>query len=226
MDRKKVVEWVQKLMAKAADPAATEEERDAFQKKAEEFMVRYKVSMMEATTPEEIKNHEMIREDVKFVVPGRANWGYHLAWAIGPVFECEAIRTTGTKRMSFFGYPEDVETCVHFYRTFQMQIIFAVDATGYETVKERNSYAWGMVERIAVRMRETYVRVKEIVPAETKELIVLKEKEVRKYAEAHFGKIGKSNLKNTVDETAFINGFKDGGHLDIVDHRKKKVEEN
>ena len=224
MEREKVVKWVQKLMTKAADPASTEAEKDAIQRKVEDLMAKYKVTMMEATTPEEIKNHDMMREDVKFVVPGRANWGFHLAWAVGPIFECEAIRTTGTKKVSFFGFPDDVATCVAFYRTFQMQICFAVDATGYTTVKQTNSYAWGMVERIKERMDNAYKRVKEIVPVETKDLIVLKEQEVRKFTETHFGKINKSNLKNTIDQRAFVNGYKDGVHLDISHKGRKKVE--
>ena len=225
MDRDKVVEWVQKLMAKALDPTGTEEERDAFQRKAEEFMARYKVSMMEATTPDEIKDHDMLREDVDFAVPGRTSWGFHLAWAIAPVFECKAVRTSGTKTMSFFGFPEDVKTCVYFFRTFQMQIIFAVDETGYTTVKQKNSYAWGMVARISKRMTQAYERVKEIVPAETKDLIVLKEKEVSKFTESVFGKVGKGRASTAqIDSEAYLNGYNDGANVDISHRGRRKVE--
>ena len=227
MERSKIVEWVQKLMTKAADPASTEAERDSIQHKTEELMAKYKVTMMEATTPEKIKNHDMIKEDVKFVVPGRARWGLALASAIAPVFETDVIQHGSSKRLTFLGYPEDVETCTYFYRTFQMQIIFAVDATGYTTVKQKESYAQGMVSRIYKRMRETYTRVREIVPAETKELMVLKEKEVRKYTEEVFGKIGKGyTSKAKLDREAFMNGYNDGGKLDISHQGRRKVEKN
>ncbi len=225
MDRSKVVEWVQKLMTKAADPAATEAERDAVQRKTEQLMAKYKVTMMEATTPEKIKNHDMVQDSVKFVVPGRTNWGYRLAFAIAPIFECSALRTIGVKRMTFFGYPEDVETCIYFYRTFQMQIIFAVDATDYTTGKQKNSYAAGMVKRIAERMIRAYVRVREIVPVETKDLIVLKEKEVRKYMESVTPDIRKTKSTAKIDEEAYLNGYHDGRNVDISHQGRRKVDE-
>jgi hypothetical protein len=225
MERAKIVEWVQKLMTKAADPAATEAERDSIQAKTEQLMAKYKVSMMEATTPEKIKNHKMTREDVKFVVPGRSFWGFSLAASIAPIFECDVVRTSGTKKMSFLGYPEDVLTCVHFFRTFQMQIIFAVDATDYTTIKEKSSYAWGMVKRITERMNRAYERVKEIIPVETKALIVLKEEEVEKFTESLFGKISKgAKSKAKVDADAFHNGYNDGANVNISHRGRRKVE--
>lgn len=225
MEREKIVEWVQMLMNKAADPASTEPERDSIQAKVEELMAKYKVSMMEATTPEKIKDHDMLREDVKFVVPGRAFWGFTLAASIAPVFECDVIRHGKSNKMTFLGYPEDVNTCVYFFRTFQMQIIFAVDETGYTTVKQKNSYAWGMVARISKRMTQAYERVKEIVPAETKDLIVLKEKEVSKFTESVFGKVGKGRASTAqIDSEAYLNGYNDGANVDISHRGRRKVE--
>ena len=225
MDRAKAIEWVQKLLNKAMDPAATDGERDALQRKAEEFMARYKISEMEAVTPDEIKGHEMLREDVKFVVPGRTRWGYDLAWGLAPVFECQSVRWSGTKKLSFFGFPEDVKTCVYFYRTLQMQIVFAVDATGYTTVKEKNSYAFGMVARVVDRLRKTYAVVKEIVPPETKELMIVKDDAVNDFVEDSIGKVGQSNLKNDLDAGAFRKGINDGARLDIARHDRGKVDE-
>jgi len=221
MEREKVVEWVQKLMTKAADPAATESERDSIQKKVTELMAKYKVTIMEATTPDEIKDHEMLREDVNFAVPGRTSWGYHLAWAIAPVFECKAVRISGSKTMSFFGFPEDVETSVYFFRTLQMQIIFAIDATGYNTVKQKNSCAEGMVLRIRERMLATYERVKEIVPVQTKALMVVKEDAVDKFRKSHFPKLRKNNLKSQIDGRAFNQGYHDGANLNITNNKKQ-----
>lgn len=223
MERDKVVEWVQKLMTKAADPGATEGERDAAQQKATEFMVKYKVSMMEATTADEIKGHDMLREDINFAVPGRTSWGYHLAWAIAPVFECKALRLSGTKTMAFFGFPEDVKTSVYFYRTLQMQIIFAVDATSYDTVKTKNSYAEGMVDRIRERLAAAYKRMEEIVPATTMELMVVKKGAVKKFRESHFPKIKKNTLRPQIDPRAYTRGYYDGSKLDIANNAKKKV---
>ncbi len=224
MEREKVVEWVQKLMTKAADPASTEAERDSIQRKVEDLMAKYKVTMMEATTADEIMGHDMLREDVQFAVPGKSSWGYFLAWAIAPVFEAKAVRISGTKTMCFIGFPDDVETCVYFFRTLQMQIIFAVDATGYDTVKKKNSYAAGMVERIRERMTSAYERVKEIVPVETKELMVIKEDSVKEFAESEFNKITNHNLNPKIDQRAFVNGYHDGDKLDIT-HNRKKVQE-
>ena len=226
MERSKIVQWVQKLMTKAADPASTESEIDAIQEKVEQLMVKYKVSMMEATTPEKIKNHRMTKEQVKFVVPGRAFWGFSLAVGISIVFECDVIRHGTSNKMTYLGYPEDVETCVYFYRTFQMQIIFAVDATGYRTIKEKNSYAWGMTDRITKRMYQAYKKVSEALPVETKDLIVLKEKQIAEFTKSVFGNISKGRKsKATIDKQAFQNGYNDGGRVDISHQGRRKVDE-
>ena len=225
MEREKVVEWVKKLMDKAADPATTEGERDAVQRKVEEFMARYKVTTMEATTPDEIKDHEMIQEDIKFAVPGKSNWGFMLAAGIAHVFECDCIRTRGTQKiMHFLGFPDDVETCLYFFRVFQMQVIFAIDGIGYDTVNKKNSYAKGMTTRIYERMVDTYERVKEIVPAETKALMVVKKGAVEKFRKQQFPKTSKSTLKDSIDHQAFIRGYKDGEGVSIADNSKKQVE--
>jgi hypothetical protein len=225
MERTKIVEWVQKLMTKAADPAATEAERDSIQAKTEQLMAKYKVSMMEATTPDEIKDHPMTKENVKFVVPGRSFWGFSLAASIAPIFECDVIRHGKSNRMTYLGYPEDVETCVYFFRTFQMQIILAVDETDYNTVKQKSSYAWGMTSRISERMKQAYERVKEIIPVETKALIVLKEKEVDKFTASLFGKIGKGRRSEAkIDRGAYENGYYDGRNVDISHRGRRKVE--
>jgi hypothetical protein len=160
-------------------------------------------------------------------VPGRARWGFGLAGAIAPIFECDVVKHGNTKKMTFLGFPEDVQTCVYFFRTFQMQIIFAVEETNYTTTKQQDSYARGMVKRISERMKQTYERVKEIIPVETKALIVLKEKEVSKFTKSQFGKLKDTPAsKAKLDREAFLNGYYDGSKVDISHKGRRKVEEN
>ena len=224
MDRKKVVEWVQKLMTKAADPASTEEERDAIQKKVVEFMTVYKITEMEATTPEEIAGHDMVRENVKFFRnQGKATWGYTLAWGIGPIFDCRVTRSfvDGERVMSFVGYPEDVATCAYFFRVLQLQIVGACDTAGYRKLQDKYDYAFGMAQRIKERMAEAYKRVREQVPVATKALMVLKDGAVEKYNKTVFPRTHSAKLRIPLDtSSAYVKGYVDGAHVNI-DHKAR-----
>jgi hypothetical protein len=82
-----------------------------------------------------------------------------------------------------------------------------------------------MARRISERMEQTYQRVKEIVPVETKALIVLKEEEVSKFTKSVFGKINKGRKsKIKIDKQAFMYGYADGVNVDISHRGRRKVE--
>jgi len=225
MNREKVVDWVQKLMAKAMDPNISEEEKDVFQEKVAQLMAKYKVSEMEATTPEEIKDHEMLTEEIKFYQgKGRMTWGYYLAWGIAPVFDCKAVKeNSSSSKMFFFGFPEDVGTVAFFFRYFQLQIIQFADKSGLGTVKEKNSYAHGMSSKIVKRVTEAYKRAKEIIPSNCRDLIVIKEGAVEKYVDKEIGKTIPSRIRPSIDAHAWGKGYKDGDRVDIVNSNINKL---
>jgi len=222
MDREKVIDWIQKLMTKAMDPGSTPAEQAALQEKVAHLMAKYKISEMEAVTPEEIKDHEMIREEARFYQGNQRgmNWGNYLAGGIAPIFECKSLRMTGTNRIMFFGYPQDVATVTFLFRHFQLQIVEFADRTNYTTVKDKNSYAHGMVLRITERVGAAYKRAKEIVPSSCRDLIVLKEGAVLSFRDKELAEMGmrlagKSNHRPQMNGNAYTQGYVDGQRVDI-----------
>ena len=216
MEREKVVEWIQKLATKSMDPGVSPAEGAALQEKVAQLMAKYKISEMEATSEKEIEDHEMIQEEIKFAQSGRMTWGYMLAWGIAPVFECKAIRKHNSQVMMFFGYPDDVETVAFFFRYFQMQIIHFADESGYKTVRDKNSYAQGMVKKLVHRVFSAYQRAKEIVPSDCRALMVVKQGAVQKFVDKKIGRTVKSNLKHNIHSRAYTKGYVDGDKVNIV----------
>ena len=216
MDREKIVGWIQKLATKAMDPAVSPQEAESLQEKVAQLMAKYKISEMEATTPEEIEDHEMMREEIKFAQSGRMTWGYYLAWGIAPVFECEAVRKHNSQVMIFFGFPEDVKTVAFFFRFFQIQIIQFADKSEYTTVKDKNSYAQGMTKRLIYRISEAYRRAKEIVPSECLDLMVIKDAVVKRYREGEIGKTTNSKMRQNLNGSAYTKGYVDGDRVNIA----------
>ena len=216
MDREKIVGWIQKLMAKAIDPASSPAETNSLQEKVAQLMAKYKISEMEAVTPEEIQDHEMIREDVPFAQTGNMNWGFALAWGIAPTFDCEAIKSGSTKKMMFFGFPDDVETVVFFFRFFQLQIIHWADNSGFRTVKDKNSYAHGMVRKLNWRVGQVYKKAKDIIPSDCRDLIIVKEQAVERFRKREIGGVRTSKPFNNFNEKAYRKGYVDGDKVDII----------
>ncbi len=216
MDREKVIGWIQKLATKAMDPACAPAEAESLQEKVAQLMAKYKISEMEATTPEEIEDHDMMREEIKFAQSGRMTWGYYLAWGIAPVFECEAIRKHKSQTMMFFGFPEDVKTVAFFFRFFQIQIIEFADRSKYTHVRDKNSYAQGMAKKLITRVAMAYKRAKEIVPSECRDLILVKEDAVKRYRQSEIGRTVNSRMRSNMNGSAYAHGYFDGDKVDIV----------
>jgi hypothetical protein len=223
MDREKIVGWIQKLMNKAMDPASSPGETESLQEKVAQLMAKYKISEMEATTPEEIEDHEMMREEIKFAQKGRMTWGFYLAWGIAPIFECEAVKAGGTQKMMFFGFPDDVATVAFFFRWFQLQIIGFADESSYRTVKDKNSYAHGMVRKITARVSAAYKRAKEIVPSECRDLILVKEGAVENFRKREIGGVVSPRKRLNVNHKAYQKGYVDGDRVDIVNPHTDKL---
>jgi len=106
----------------------------------------------------------------------------------------------------------------------QIEISQRTRRQNYSTVKERNSYAFGMANRVYLRMKDVYDRVKEIVPSECRDLIVLKDTAIDAKIKNTIGKIRNSTSQMKEDPNAFRAGYKDGEGLDIGDHSKRKVD--
>jgi len=223
MDREKIVEWIQKLMNKAADPASSPAETNSLQEKVSQLMAKYKISEMEAVTPEEIQDHEMVREDIPFAQTGNMNWGFTLAWGIAPIFDCQAIKSGATKKMMFFGFPDDVETVAFFFRFFQLQIIDWADNSGYRTVKDKNSYAHGMVKKINWRVGQVYKKAKEIIPSDCRALIIVKEQAVEQFRKKEIGGVRHAKAFNNFNQKAWGKGYVDGDRVDIINPNLNKL---
>ena len=150
-------------------------------------------------------------------------WGYYLAWGIAPIFECEAIKEGGSQKMMFFGFPDDVATVAFFFRWFQLQIIDFADKSKFRTVKDKNSYAHGMVRKITSQVSAAYTRAKEIVPSDCRALMIVKEQAVEKFRKREIGGVRTSNRNLNLNHAAYGDGYADGDRVDIVNPHTNKL---
>ena len=221
--RMKMVDIIRKLMLKAMDNSTTKAESNTFKEKAADLMAKYQISMSETTIKEDVVEDGVDSNTVDAVTEGRMRWAFYLAQFIAGIFECKALRHTGTHTLRFFGFPDDLKTTTYFFNYLQIEISQRTRRQNWSTKKEEDSYAFGMSQRVYLRMMEVYERVQEIIPSECRDLIVLKDKAVDSKIKSTFGKVRNSKTTAKDDPTAYRAGYKDGANIDIGDHSKRKV---
>jgi hypothetical protein len=134
-EKAKVVEKVQKLLAKANDKAVTEQEAQAFMLKAQELMAKYDVDVTMAR--EEVPTiYEMSVETFR-----NFNYRIPLAQIIAENFKCE-IFLRGTT-ICFAGYKMDVEVAVQVFE-YAYKIIAAFGTREYNKAKKAGKNTEGV----------------------------------------------------------------------------------
>lgn len=225
MEKEKVMSWVQKLLTKSMHPGTPRHEMLACENKAAELMARYKISATQAMQTDESSDplHGIEREDINFIVGGRTDWGYFLASAIASSFDCKTMALKYKQSVCFIGYTDDVDTCKWFFNYLQIEIYLWAEKHS-TVVKERNSYAHGMVRTIGMRLRELYKKVEEIIPSDCKALVVVKKEKVSKFLRKEFPS-SRPMRQNKSNFNSFSQGMKDGKNLDLSNGNRARVGE-
>jgi len=188
--REKVVSRLLKLQALAENPGATEAERDTATMRLGEIMFKYGISDRDLSSTEAV-DAAMAKEDVPYMGNGnrRALWEVRMGNRLARVFDCAAVsdwKNDGSPFLCIMGMKDDVEIASYFFK-FLRRTVYA-SAQQYSTkVSARNTYAFGMVERLDERLKEAY-KYRDVVAEESDcmDLVHVKKGAVKEYKENEF----------------------------------------
>ena len=225
MEKEKVMSWVQKLLTKSMHPNTPRHEVAACEAKAAQLMAKYKISAIQASQSQESSNPlaGIDRQEVDFLVGGRTDWGYWLANAISKAFDCQIVALKEQQKICFIGYTDDIDTCIWFFNYLQIEIYLWTEKHS-TLVKERNSYAHGMVNTVGLRLRELYKKVEEIIPSDCRELVIVKKDKVNQFVNQQFPHTGHMR-QNKGSRDSFGQGLKDGKSLNLSNGNRQRVGE-
>jgi len=212
----KVVEKIQKLLA--LSESSNEHEAQASLLKAQELLVKHKLSLREV---KDFKVYNSaIKEKISAVSFTKAKWKANLAKLIADNFGCyHYFKSRRSHTITFFGREEDITVC-------NIVLEYAVDCIsssvrrlryqylkeGYTTRGLENDYALGFIGGLSKKFEEQKRANQEWG------LVLVKDKEV---VEAHsnikFKRTINTNTRYNGYTEVFANGYKDGEKFSISD---------
>lgn len=199
MNKEKLMEKVQKLLALAGNNPSQEEANAAYLK-AQKLIAQYNLDMTQVG--------EEVDKIVTKLATHRGNCGYRtkLAVVLAENFRCQAMMHGNT--VMFIGYEADVEICtdvfnhaysVIYYKTNKLE---AEARANFGTAKGvTNSYAYGFIQG-----------VKEVLDEQCTALMIVVPEEVKDYVNNRSSKKPyKGGMRDTgFNSKAYASGFADG----------------
>jgi hypothetical protein len=224
MDKQKIMTTIGKCLSLAADPAATEAERDTANRKAEILMKKWGIERFEAKTESDVMNEDVNRSVDDMWHPG-SFWELSLAGGISRAFGCECIKIgsfDGSATIEFFGLKDDLEMVEYFWGYLRRTVtLFVDDDKSYASSKKSiDSYAFGLTSKIVSRLDELYKNMYNSMTSDSKELIVVKDALVRKAFETAYPNCGTAKQPD-YDVEAYMRGIRDADDIDLQSNRSQ-----
>ena len=222
-DREKAMETILKCMRLAADPGATEGERDVAQRKAEQVMAKWQIASLELRMKQDAgkpkSGTERVKENFESLFDPAADWEMMLANGIAKTFNSKVIVIDGRSRLHFFGSKDDLEVIDFFFNKLRLEIDSWAEDAYPKGIRDRRSYAYGMTSRVNSRMDELYKVVQAQMPNDCKELILVDKALVAQKVNEVYRSLG--NLKHrNVRNDAYHRGYNDGSQLNLSSNRR------
>lgn len=223
-DREKAMETILKCMRLAADPGATEGERNVAQRKAEQVMARWQIASMELRMKQDAgkgqpRTTANVKEGFETCFDPSADWEGVLASSIASTFNSRVILIDGRTRIHFFGSKSDLEIIDFFFSKLRIEIDSWAEDAYPRGVRDRRSYAYGMTSRVAQRMDELYKEVQRQMPNDCRELIVIDKALVTQKVNEVYRRLGTAK-RRSVRNDAYARGYSDGNNLNLSSNRK------
>jgi hypothetical protein len=149
-------------------------------------------------------------------------WQLHLGAAIAGVFDCRTIvrkkhdmkwddangrvdtAPTGWDT-EFIGFKDDVIMAVHFY-IYLRRTIGRKTETDPRAGRNKKAFAMGMIAALRNRLELMFTVADEQLPAETKDLMVVKVNQVEKFMEKEYPRLRNMTDKSALDPNAYHAG--------------------
>jgi len=223
-DREKAMETILKCMRLAADPGATEGERDVAQRKAEQVMAKWQISSLEMRFKSESgkpKSTDQVKENIESVFDTKADWEWRLASGIAHTFNSEIIIVTGVG-IQFFGHEQDLEIVDYFFSKLRLEIdSWAEDAYPLKRdIEMRRSYGLGMTRRVTERLKEMYEFVRNQMTNDCKDLVLISNALIKQRINELYPKTHKVKPRS-VQERAYAQGYMDGNNLNLESNHSR-----
>lgn len=231
MTRDEVLSKVTKLFELSKSP--NENEAALAASKARELLSRYNLCMADLPSDDMKRSLDVTETSVETGKLLR-NWVKGLLIHVAEGFDCSHIirRRTGCNPvLSFIGTETDarVAACTFEFLCRELNRMadsalprLSRDARGWNTGSLRFSYLEGGVKRIGERFREQTRKVKEVERRTCTDLVLAKERLIRKYMNSTFSNIRKEyGRARTVSSLAFEKGYMDADRVEL--HPRDKV---
>lgn len=157
------LDTIRKLLAKAENPAATEHERDAFNKKAFELMARYGID--QALLAEDAPGRDQVDNRFIDIDQPYALEKSGLLWAVASALRCKGVRHPGRAHQKFhlFGMASDLDRVELLYTSLLVQVSHGLAVTrpehpGESVAAYRRSWVAGFSLAVGSRLREAEAR--------------------------------------------------------------------
>lgn len=225
MTREEVLSKVRKLFELSKSP--NENEAALAASKARELLSRYNLCMADLPD-DDMKSALDVTE--AWVETGKLlrNWVKGLLIHVAEGFDCRHIirrRTGCSPVLSFIGTEADaaVAACTFQFLCRELNRMadcalprLSREARGWNTGALRFAYLEGGVKRIGERFREQTRDVREAEMKTCKDLVLAKDRMIRKYMNATFTSIRKEyGRRRTVSSVAFEKGYKDADRVEL-----------
>jgi hypothetical protein len=221
--REVAMETILKCMRLAADPGATEGERDVAQRKAEQIMARWQIASLELRMKQDgnkPKATSNVKDTTEMFFDPKADWEYRLASGISRTFNSRIMVLTGYG-IQFFGHADDLEIIDFFFGKLRMEIdSWAEDAYPKQRdIVDRRSYGMGMTQRVVDRLAEMYKVMEEQMPNGCKDLIVISTALIKQRMNEMYPS-QKTIKPKAIRADAYHRGYNDGSNLNLSSNRR------
>jgi hypothetical protein len=223
-DREKAMETILKCMRLAADPGATEGERDVAQRKAEQVMAKWQISSLEMRFKSESgkpKSTDQVKDNTEGFFDAKADWEWKLASGIAKTFNSRIIIIRGSG-IQFFGHAQDLEIIDYFFSKLRLEIdSWAEDAYPRKSdIGMRRSYGLGMTMRVTERLKEMYEFVRNQMTNDCKDLVLISDALIQQRMHELYPRTKPMQMRSVSDH-AYARGYMDGSSLNLESNRSR-----
>lgn len=221
-----IADRIAKLLAKA-ESSTHKAERDAFNAKAEELMLRYGIEQAELESQGKAEVEEIVRERLQYKGDYAIVMGIFvnsIALALGSL---KVLQSKWRNQNSVYviGHKTDVEHCLALVNSLQVQAQTEVRRwwrsapernylTPWEGYLERRGYLEGFASGAADRIRKERRDVRQTASKGAELVLVSKEQRVDAWFAEQYPKLGKATTHRSGHEGR-LNGFRKGQQADV-----------
>ena len=195
-------------------------ERENAKRMAAKLMAEYSLEFADLKANIK-KDGSFIKLEVEGAEGVKVNWEFSLAGNVANVFDCKVIGGNTWKGIgqtwsySFLGTKGDLDVAIFFFQYLRRTVGKMSESKFPNSKNKANTYAFGMTMTLRERLNDLFARRDEFIPADCKDLMVLKHNELANYVKEQYPHLRNSKLSVGKDHAAFSAGKEDGRRISL-----------